>query len=89
MTVDASEGVTTGISASDRATTLRVLANPDAEPTDVKRPGHVLPLRAVDGGVRARAGHTEAADELMRLAGPVSYSHLDVYTRLEQTEAGH
>ena len=69
VTVDASEGVTTGISASDRATTLRVLANPDAEPTDVKRPGHVLPLRAVNGGVRARAGHTEAAVELMRLAG--------------------
>ncbi len=69
VTVDASEGVTTGISASDRATTLRVLANPNAEPTDVKRPGHVLPLRAVDGGVRARAGHTEAAVELMRLAG--------------------
>ena len=69
VTVDASEGVTTGISASDRATTLRVLANPNAEPTDVKRPGHVLPLRAVDGGVRARAGHTEASVELMRLAG--------------------
>ncbi len=69
VTVDAAEGVTTGISASDRATTLRVLANPNAEPTDVKRPGHVLPLRAVDGGVRARAGHTEAAVELMRLAG--------------------
>ena len=69
VTVDASEGVTTGISASDRATTLRALANPDAVPTDVKRPGHVLPLRAVDGGVRARAGHTEASVELMRLAG--------------------
>ena len=69
VTVDAAEGVTTGISASDRATTLRALANPNAEPTDVKRPGHVLPLRAVDGGVRARAGHTEAAVELMRLAG--------------------
>ena len=69
VTVDAAEGITTGISASDRSTTLRALANPDAEPTDVKRPGHVLPLRAVDGGVRARAGHTEAAVELMRLAG--------------------
>ena len=69
VTVDSSEGVTTGISASDRATTLRALANPDAVPTDVKRPGHVLPLRAVDGGVRARAGHTEASVELMRLAG--------------------
>ena len=69
VTVDAAEGVTTGISASDRTTTLRALANPDAEPGDVRRPGHVLPLRAVDGGVRARAGHTEASVELMRLAG--------------------
>ncbi|MDI6023593.1 GTP cyclohydrolase II [Leucobacter sp. UT-8R-CII-1-4] len=69
VTVDAAEGVTTGISASDRATTLRALANPEAKPTDVRRPGHILPLRAVDGGVRSRAGHTEAAVELMRLAG--------------------
>lgn len=69
VTVDAAEGVTTGISANDRATTLKALANPDAVPTDVRRPGHVLPLRAVNGGVRARAGHTEAAVELMRLAG--------------------
>lgn len=69
VTVDAAQGVTTGISASDRATTLRALANPDALPTDVNRPGHILPLRAVDGGVRARAGHTEAGVELMKLAG--------------------
>ena len=69
VTVDAAHGVTTGISASDRTTTLRALANPDAVPTDVRRPGHILPLRAVDGGVRARAGHTEAGVELMRLAG--------------------
>lgn len=69
VTVDAAEGVTTGISASDRTTTLRALAKRDAVPTDVRRPGHILPLRAVDGGVRARAGHTEAAVELMRLAG--------------------
>lgn len=69
VTVDAAAGVTTGISASDRMTTLRVLANPDAKPSDVNRPGHILPLRAVDGGVRARAGHTEASVELMRLAG--------------------
>jgi len=69
VTVDAAEGVTTGISAKDRTTTLRALANPDAVPGDVRRPGHVLPLRAVDGGVRARAGHTEASVELMRLAG--------------------
>ena len=69
ITVDAARGVTTGISASDRATTLRALANPDAVPDDVNRPGHILPLRAVDGGVRARDGHTEASVELMRLAG--------------------
>lgn len=69
VTVDAAHGVTTGISASDRATTVRALANPDAAPGDVRRPGHVLPLRAVDGGVRARDGHTEASVELMRLAG--------------------
>lgn len=69
VTVDATEGITTGISASDRTTTLRALANPQAVPGDVRRPGHILPLRAVDGGVRARDGHTEAAVELMRLAG--------------------
>lgn len=69
VTVDAAEGVTTGISASDRTTTLRALANPDAKPSDVRRPGHVLPLRAVEGGVRERGGHTEAAVELMKLAG--------------------
>ena len=69
VTVDAAEGVTTGISAHDRMTTLHRLAAPDAKPTDVRRPGHVLPLRAVDGGVRQRAGHTEASVELMRLAG--------------------
>ena len=69
VTVDAAEGITTGISASDRATTVRALANPEAVPEDVRRPGHVLPLRAVDGGVRQRNGHTEAAVEMMRLAG--------------------
>lgn len=69
VTVDAANGITTGISARDRAHTLRVLANPEATPTSVIRPGHILPLRAVDGGVRQRPGHTEAAVELMRLAG--------------------
>ena len=69
VTVDAARGVTTGISASDRTTTLQTLANPHAAPGDVHRPGHILPLRAVDGGVRSRAGHTEASVELMRLAG--------------------
>jgi len=69
VSVDAASGVTTGISASDRARTLNVLADPDSVPSSVIRPGHILPLRAVDGGVRERAGHTEAAVDLMRLAG--------------------
>lgn len=69
VTVDAADRTSTGISASDRAHTLNVLADPEATPSSVIRPGHVLPLRAVDGGVRERAGHTEAAVELMRLAG--------------------
>jgi 3,4-dihydroxy 2-butanone 4-phosphate synthase / GTP cyclohydrolase II len=69
VTVDASTGVTTGISAADRARTLRVLADPASGPGSVIRPGHVLPLRAVPGGVLHRAGHTEAAVDLCRLAG--------------------
>ena len=69
VSVDAASGVTTGISAADRAHTLRVLADPTSTPTSVTRPGHVLPLRAVEGGVRERGGHTEASVELMRLAG--------------------
>jgi len=69
VTVDAATGVTTGISASDRAKTLRVLGDPLATATSVIRPGHIVPLRARDGGVRERPGHTEAAVDLMRLAG--------------------
>src|SRR3954465_12775294 len=69
VTVDAREGVTTGISAADRARTMRVLADPATTPYDLTRPGHVNPLRALDGGVLRRAGHTEAAVDLCRLAG--------------------
>lgn len=69
VSVDAADGVTTGISAHDRAHTLNVLSNPASTATSIIRPGHVLPLRAVDGGVRERSGHTEAAVELMKLAG--------------------
>ena len=69
VTVDAAHGVSTGISAADRAVTLRVLADPATGPVDLIRPGHVLPLRAVPGGVLRRAGHTEAAVDLCRLAG--------------------
>ena len=69
VTVDAAEGVTTGISAADRAHTVNLLAGEHTAPSDLNRPGHILPLRAVAGGVRQRPGHTEAAVELMRLAG--------------------
>ncbi|MFJ8440992.1 bifunctional 3,4-dihydroxy-2-butanone-4-phosphate synthase/GTP cyclohydrolase II [Kitasatospora griseola] len=69
VSVDAREGIDTGISAADRARTVRLLASPGTEPGDLTRPGHVFPLRAVDGGVLARSGHTEAAVDLARLAG--------------------
>jgi 3,4-dihydroxy 2-butanone 4-phosphate synthase/GTP cyclohydrolase II len=69
VAVDAADGVTTGISASDRAATVAVLANPLSEPRDLVRPGHILPLQAKQGGVLRRAGHTEAAVDLARLAG--------------------
>ncbi|MGY4706476.1 bifunctional 3,4-dihydroxy-2-butanone-4-phosphate synthase/GTP cyclohydrolase II [Candidatus Bipolaricaulota sp. J31] len=69
VSVDAREGVTTGISAHDRARTIKLLADPEAKPEDFVRPGHVFPLVAVDGGVLRRAGHTEAAVDLCRLAG--------------------
>ena len=69
VTVDAAVGVTTGISAADRATTIRLLADPSSTPESFIRPGHVIPLRAKDGGVLERPGHTEAAVDLCRLAG--------------------
>jgi 3,4-dihydroxy 2-butanone 4-phosphate synthase / GTP cyclohydrolase II len=69
VTVDAADRLSTGISAADRAHTLRALADPTATADRLIRPGHVLPLRAVDGGVRERGGHTEGAVDLMRLAG--------------------
>jgi 3,4-dihydroxy 2-butanone 4-phosphate synthase/GTP cyclohydrolase II len=69
VTVDAAVGVTTGISAADRATTIRLLADPQSVAEDLVRPGHVIPLRAKGGGVLERPGHTEAAVDLCRLAG--------------------
>ncbi len=69
VTVDAREGVTTGISASDRAHTIRLLASRETSSTDLARPGHIVPLRARDGGVLRRPGHTEAAVDLSVLAG--------------------
>ncbi|MFC0674967.1 GTP cyclohydrolase II [Brachybacterium hainanense] len=68
ITVDAREGVSTGVSAADRACTLQVLADPAAGARDLSRPGHVFPLRPRPGGVLERRGHTEAALDLMRLA---------------------
>jgi 3,4-dihydroxy 2-butanone 4-phosphate synthase/GTP cyclohydrolase II len=69
VSVDAARGITTGISAADRAKTLRVLADPRAVAEDLIQPGHVFPLRARPGGVLQRAGHTEAAVDLVHLAG--------------------
>jgi 3,4-dihydroxy 2-butanone 4-phosphate synthase/GTP cyclohydrolase II len=69
VSVDAARGITTGISAADRAATVRAMANPTAVPEDLVQPGHVFPLRARAGGVLQRAGHTEAAVDLVRLAG--------------------
>ena len=69
VTVDAVKGITTGISAADRARTIQVMADPTAVPDDLVQPGHVFPLRARPGGVLQRAGHTEAAVDLVKLAG--------------------
>jgi len=69
VSVEARTGVTTGISAADRARTIQVAADPESGPEDLVRPGHVFPLRAMSGGVLRRAGHTEGAVDLARLAG--------------------
>lgn len=69
VSVDAAEGITTGISAYDRTQTIRILADPEARPEQLVQPGHVFPLRARPGGVLERAGHTEAAVDLAVLAG--------------------
>ncbi len=69
LSIEAAQGVTTGISAADRAMTVRVAVAPDARPEDLVRPGHIFPLMAQPGGVLTRAGHTEAGCDLARLAG--------------------
>ena len=69
VSIEAREGITTGISAADRAHTMRLAASSEVTPDDIVSPGHVFPLRAVDGGVLARNGHTEGAVDLVRLAG--------------------
>jgi 3,4-dihydroxy 2-butanone 4-phosphate synthase/GTP cyclohydrolase II len=69
VSIEAARGVTTGISAADRATTIRAAVAPDAKPADLIQPGHIFPLMTQPGGVLARAGHTEAGSDLARLAG--------------------
>ncbi len=69
VSVDAKKGLTTGISAYDRARTIKALINPETKPDDLAKPGHVFPIKAREGGVLVRAGHTEAAVDLARIAG--------------------
>src|SRR3990170_1609278 len=69
ISVDARDDTSTGISAADRAVTIRTLLDPETRPHDLARPGHIFPLRYVPGGVLRRAGHTEASVDLARLAG--------------------
>ena len=76
VSIEAAQGVTTGVSAADRLTTVRAAIAEDATPGDLNRPGHVFPLAARDGGVLERRGHTEATVDLMRLAGLAPYGVL-------------
>lgn len=69
VSIEAREGVTTGVSATDRVTTVRAAIAPQARPEDLARPGHIFPLRAADGGVLCRRGHTEASVDLASMAG--------------------
>ncbi|NTU90658.1 MAG: 3,4-dihydroxy-2-butanone-4-phosphate synthase [Chlorobiaceae bacterium] len=69
VSIEAAEGVTTGVSAADRVMTVKTATADDARPSDLRRPGHIFPLRARPGGVLERPGHTEATVDLMRLAG--------------------
>jgi 3,4-dihydroxy 2-butanone 4-phosphate synthase len=69
VTIEAAQGVTTGVSASDRLTTIRAAVADNAKPSDLNRPGHVFPLRAQPGGVLSRRGHTEATIDLVSMAG--------------------
>ncbi|MFQ0977966.1 3,4-dihydroxy-2-butanone-4-phosphate synthase [Vibrio campbellii] len=69
VSIEAKQGVTTGVSAADRITTIKTAANPNTKPDDLARPGHVFPLRARPGGVMTRRGHTEGTIDLMQMAG--------------------
>ena len=69
VSIEAAEGITTGISAADRAHTIKTAVNKNSQTSDIVQPGHIFPLKAMDGGVLSRAGHTEAACDLAKLAG--------------------
>ena len=81
VSIEAAQGVTTGVSAADRLTTVKAAIADDARPRDLNRPGHVFPLQARDGGVLERRGHTEATVDLMRLAGLKPYGVLCELTK--------
>lgn len=86
VSIEAAAGVTTGVSAQDRVTTVQAAIAPDAGPGDLNRPGHVFPLRARPGGVLERTGHTEATVDLMTLAG-LPYGVLCELTNADGTMA--
>ncbi|MGK4329198.1 3,4-dihydroxy-2-butanone-4-phosphate synthase [Lonsdalea quercina] len=88
VTIEAAEGVTTGVSAADRLTTVRAATADDARASDLNRPGHVFPLRAQPGGVLVRGGHTEATVDLMTLAGLKPFGVLCELTNDDGSMAG-
>lgn len=85
--IEAVEGVTTGVSASDRVTTIKAAISPTATPMSLSKPGHVFPLIAKDGGVFERDGHTEGSVDLMKLAGLQPYAILCELTNIDGTMA--
>ncbi|MFH1136507.1 MAG: 3,4-dihydroxy-2-butanone-4-phosphate synthase [Pseudomonadota bacterium] len=87
VSIEAAEGVTTGVSAGDRVRTVKAAIADGAKPEDLRRPGHVFPLKARPGGVLERRGHTEAAVDLMRLAGLKPYGVLCELTNADGTMA--
>ncbi|WP_024821954.1 MULTISPECIES: 3,4-dihydroxy-2-butanone-4-phosphate synthase [Aminobacterium] len=87
ISIEAAEGVTTGVSAADRVRTIKAAIADDAQPCDLRHPGHVFPLRAQQGGVLERDGHTEANVDLMRLAGLKPYGVLCELTNSDGTMA--
>jgi 3,4-dihydroxy 2-butanone 4-phosphate synthase / GTP cyclohydrolase II len=81
LSIEAAEGVTTGISAYDRAHTIRTAVAPDARPEHLRQPGHIFPLMAQPGGVLSRAGHTEAGCDLVRIAGLEPAGHGAIFVQ--------